>query len=92
MESMSEPSPFRRYAAIFGRGLLMVTLVAANTTQIAAGAYGGAFAVGFLISAFWWSNARTSGKNDDLPYAWLAYSTGAACGTVTGMFLARLAH
>ena len=86
------PSSFSRYLRIFGRGLLMVTLVAANTTQIAVGAYGGAFAVGFLISAFWWTNARQSSTNDDLRFGWAAYALGAACGTVTGMALARALH
>lgn len=67
------------------RGFVMVCLVATNTTQVARGHYAGAFVVGFLISAVWWSNS--SGKREDARGAGLAYGFGAACGTVLGMWI-----
>lgn len=74
------------YVRIFLRGLAMVTLVACNTRQIAAGHITGAVGVGFLISWLWWSNsskARPEGRG-----AGLAYALGAACGTALGFSIA----
>jgi hypothetical protein len=71
---------------VYLRGLAMVTLVACNTRQIAAGHMPGAVVVGFLISWLWWSNsskARPEGQ-----WAGLAYATGAACGTALGYVIA----
>jgi hypothetical protein len=74
-----------RAARILGRGFFQVLLVAANTFQIAHGHLVGAAAVGFCISAYWWTNARASGRNDDVPYAAVWYGLGAALGTATGL-------
>lgn len=75
------------YARLFGRGLLQVALVAANTRQIASGRYSGAFIVGGMISLVWWSNS--SKNRPDFKGAGLVYALGAASGTVVGMWLAR---
>lgn len=75
------------YARVFLRGWLLVSLVAANTWQIAherdLAAIGG-----FLISVVWWYNARNAGRSS-LPGAGLAYGLGAAAGTLTGLHVAR---
>jgi len=63
-----------------------VTLVACNTRQLALGHLGGAAAIGFLISFFWWSNS--SKDRPDVPGAALAYGAGGGCGTLVGFFLA----
>jgi hypothetical protein len=73
------------YLRLWLRGFILVSLVAANTRQIAAGHYGGAFLVGGLISAVWWSNS--SHKREDATGAGAVYALGAACGTVAGMWL-----
>ena len=72
---------------MFLRGFLLVALVAANTRQIANGRYLGAFVVGGLISAVWWSNS--SAKREQFSGAGVLYALGAAVGTVTGMYLGR---
>lgn len=74
------------YLAVFGRGWLMVTLVAMNTRQIATGHLSGAVVVGFLISWVWWANS--SAKRPDMRGGGIAYGLGAACGTATGYLLA----
>jgi uncharacterized membrane protein YoaK (UPF0700 family) len=75
------------YLRVFLRGFLLVALVSLNTRQIAGGHYGGAFLVGGMISAVWWSNS--SAKREDARCVWAAYALGAACGTVLGMWLGR---
>jgi hypothetical protein len=75
------------YVRVFLRGFLIVACVALNTRQIAAGNYPGAFVVGAAISGLWWSNS--SSKREDVPGAWAAYMLGAACGTVTGMWIGK---
>lgn len=75
------------YAQLFIRGLVQVALVSANTRQIAAGRYSGAFIVGGLISLVWWSNS--SKDRPDFKGAGVVYALGAASGTVLGMWLAR---
>jgi hypothetical protein len=72
---------------LFLRGFVMVTLVAANTRQIANGRYAAAFVVGGLISLVWWSNSSKDRPN--FRGAGLVYALGAACGTVCGMWLGR---
>lgn len=76
------------YARIFGRALILVTLVACNTRQLAAGHLGGAASVGFLISLLWWSNS--SKDRPHVPYAGIAYGAGGGCGTILGFYLASL--
>ena len=66
----------------------MVTLVACNTRQIAAGHLSGAVAVGFLISWLWWSNS--SKDRPQVPGAAITYALGAACGTAVGYLIAEL--
>ena len=70
---------------MFGRGLLQVTLVSLNVTQVAAGHYVGAFVVGGMISAVWWANS--SKHREDVAGAGLVYAFGAACGTTLGMYI-----
>lgn len=74
------------YLRIYLRGLLMVTLVACNTRQIASGHLSGAIAVGFLISALWWQNSSKDRPN--APAGWIAYGCGASCGTGLGYLIA----
>jgi hypothetical protein len=74
-------------ARIALRGWWIVTLTAANVAQVAGGHYGGAFVGGFLISATWWSNSHSAKAS--VPYGSLAYGSGAALGTITGMALMR---
>lgn len=76
------------YAGLFGRAFLQVALVALNVAQIAKGNYATAFLTGWAISALWWSNARGAGRSE-VRGASLAYSVGAAFGTVAGMALSR---
>lgn len=66
----------------------MVTLVACNTRQIAAGHISGAVVVGFLISWLWWSNS--SKDRPQVPGAAISYGLGAACGTAVGYTVAGL--
>jgi hypothetical protein len=76
------------HVRIFLRGLAMVTLVACNTRQIAAGHVSGAVVVGFLISWLWWSNS--SKDRPQVRGASVAYGLGAAAGTAAGYFIAGL--
>lgn len=70
-------------------GLLQVTLVSLNTYQISKFYLVGAFIVGFLISLTWTFNVRTAlGTWRDR----LSYSTGAAVGTLTGMYMGKLLY
>jgi ABC-type Na+ efflux pump permease subunit len=64
----------------------MVTLVSANTRQIATGHILGAVIVGFAISLLWYANS--SKDRDNRPLAGYAYATGAAVGTWVGFSLA----
>lgn len=66
----------------------MVTLVACNTRQLAAGHIGGAVIVGFLISALWWSNSRKD--RPEASCGAVSYGLGAACGTALGYFVAGI--
>lgn len=74
-----------RYLRVFLRGFVLVTLVAANTRQIASGRYVGAFIVGGLISAVWWANS--SSQRESFAGAGALYAFGAAVGTVFGMWV-----
>ena len=74
------------YVRIFCRGLAMVTLVACNTRQIAAGHLSGAVAVGFLISWLWWANS--SKERPEVRGGGVVYGIGAACGTALGYLIA----
>jgi hypothetical protein len=85
------PTPLRDYFGIFGRGFMVVALVASNTAQVAGGHMAGAGVVGFAISYLWFSNARVAGRTD-LRYAREWYAAGAAAGTVFGMFVMRVIY
>lgn len=74
-------------ARTFLRGFFLVALVAANTRQIATGRYVGAFLIGGLISAIWWSNS--SGQREQFKGACALYALGAAVGTVVGMWIGK---
>lgn len=74
-------------ARVFVRGFAMVTLVACNTRQIAAGHIGGAIVVGFLISWLWWSNSAKD--RPQVKGAAIGYGLGAACGTLAGYLIAE---
>jgi hypothetical protein len=74
-------------AKLFGRAFLMVSLVSLNTVQIAQGRHGGAFLCGCLISLVWYLNVGKA-SHDQRWQAVLAYSLGAGCGTVCGMWVA----
>lgn len=76
-----------KYLRTFGRGFLLVALVAMNTRQVAGGHYVGAFVVGGLISAVWWANS--SAKREQFTGAGALYALGASFGTVLGMYLGR---
>ena len=71
--------------SLFLRGWLQVSLVSANVVQVSQQRYGAAFVTGWAISAVWYFNAHSAGKND-VAGGWLAYSLGAACGAVTGIW------
>ena len=80
-----------------GRAAAQVVLVSANSVTL--GAMDGspadvwrllaAAVLGFLISALWWSNAR-SVSLDTVPHGRVWYALGAMLGTVVGAALARL--
>jgi hypothetical protein len=73
--------------ALFLRAFLLVALTAANVRQISHGNYSGAFVCGGLISLVWYLNVGKA-SHDQRWEAVLAYSLGAASGTVCGMWLA----
>jgi hypothetical protein len=76
------------YASIFGRAWLIVFLTAANVGFISRGEYVAAFATGGMLSYVWWTNSRTA-AHSTLRFGRIVYALGAACGTVSGMALAR---
>lgn len=76
------------YAVIFLRAFVIVSLTAANVALISRGQYLAAFGTGGGISAVWWFNAKTAARSD-LRGGWIAYSLGAACGTIFGMWCGR---
>lgn len=76
------------YGRLFLRALVLVSLVACNTRQLAVGQLGGAAACGFLISLLWWQNS--SKDRPDVPHAAYAYALGGGVGTLLGFYLASL--
>jgi hypothetical protein len=69
----------------------IVLLTAMNVGQISGGHYLGAFVTGASISWVWWSNAHRA-AHTSVRGAQHAYALGAACGTVTGMWIIRLIY
>lgn len=76
------------YVRLFVRGFVIVALVSLNTRHIAALHYPWACAGGFGISFVWFGNSRTA-AHSELRWAREAYASGAALGTVFGMWLGR---
>lgn len=72
---------------LFVRGAAIVTLVAMNTRQLAAGRVGAASCVGFLISWLWWINS--SKDRPQFRGASIVYALGAGVGTALGFWLAE---
>lgn len=68
------------------RGFGIVFFTALNVRLISRGLYVGAFFSGWAISALWWANAGKASV-DRTWQAGVIYATGAACGTVVGMWL-----
>ena len=83
------PNPSAVYAGLFGRACLLVCLTAFNVSHIAHGDFRWAFVTGGAISWLWWANSRSAAW-ENLRFSRLAYTAGAACGTVVGMWLARV--
>jgi hypothetical protein len=79
--------PSAGLANLFLRAFVLVALTSANVRQIAQGHYGWAFVCGGLISLVWYLNVGKA-SHDQRWAAVLAYSVGAGCGTVCGMWLA----
>lgn len=75
-------------ALLFGQGVVYVGLQAANVVQLARHHYGGAFVVGFLISLLWSWNVKGVAHRGG--FGGVVYATGAAFGTVIGMWLAGM--
>lgn len=71
------------------RAFSIVTLTALNVTQVSQFNIVPAFFTGGMLSWVWWANTRAANR-DDSREAQFAYALGAACGTVTGMFLGGL--
>lgn len=70
----------------FFRAYLIVSLTGANVALIADRAWGPMFLTGCAISFVWWGNTKLSVASGRTAH--LAYSLGAGCGTVTGVWVA----
>lgn len=75
---------------LFTTGFLQVLLVAVNTYQIANKKYVGAVFVSFGISYLWTNNVKKIAFGNMMDR--LAYASGAAIGTVVGIFAAKLIY
>ena len=78
----------KQYAALFTQGCVYVGLQAANVVQLARHHYTEAFVVGFLISLLWSWNVKGVAARGG--WGGVVYASGAAVGTVLGMFLSGL--
>lgn len=76
---------------VWWKAFSIVTMTALNVTQVTAHNYGVAFITGSILSFIWWINTRTA-AHSDATGAHLAYTLGAGCGTVCGMYLGSLLH
>jgi hypothetical protein len=73
---------------LFITGFIQVSLIAAQTYQIAHGNMFSIFGIGFFISLVWSFNIKKVAFGN-----WwdrIVYATGAAVGSVSGVYLARL--
>lgn len=68
-------------------GLLMVTLVSANTRQVAHLHFAGAFFVGVAISLTWVFGIKAVAHSSRI--VGVCYALGAGCGTLLGMVITR---
>jgi hypothetical protein len=73
---------------IFFRAFAQVGAVALNVSMIAGGHYVLAFCTGGLVSWIWWANSRTAASFEGVAPR-IAYTFGAATGTVVGMFIGK---
>jgi hypothetical protein len=76
----------REHARIFGRGFVLVFLVALNTRMIATANLPGALGAAFAVSWVWWGNSR-SASSCDVPWARECYAAGAGLATVCALLL-----
>jgi hypothetical protein len=74
---------------VWWRAFSIVTMTALNVTQVTGHHYKSAFFTGSLLSFIWWANTRTA-AHSGIRGAQFAYTFGAGCGTVFGMFLGSL--
>jgi hypothetical protein len=75
---------------LWGRGFSIVFFTAMNVSFIAKGRYVLAFLTALAISWLWWHNTRRSVHGVHVQGSAIWYGLGAACGTVTGMWLSSL--
>ena len=73
---------------LFFRGFTIVALVSLNTRLISDGRWS-AVIVATVLSAVWWTNARSASQIDGVR-AMLIYASGAGCGTALGLWLGGL--
>ncbi len=74
---------------IWWRAFSIVTVTALNVVQVSGHHYVTAFFTGGLLSFIWWINTRTA-AHSEARWGRAAYTFGAACGTVMGMWLGEL--
>lgn len=79
----------RLYANLYARGFAIVCLTAINVVNVTHRHWLPAFVTGFGISLVWRWNARNAVRLDTRT-ADAVYALGAACGTVSGMWLSGM--
>jgi len=75
------------YVKLFFMGMLQVTLISANTWQIANEKWLGMFLIGFSISAVWVFNVKRAAFGNWIDR--IVYPLGAACGSLLGVYLTK---
>ena len=76
------------HLSIFARAFIIVALTAGNVRLVSDGRYLGMFLTGGMLSWVWWQNSGLASAHRDDRGLQMAYALGAACGTVTGMWIA----
>ena len=76
-------------ARLWARAYVIVTCTALNVVNVSNHAWTLAFFSGGLLSFVWWGNARRAAVSTHALDAH-AYAFGAACGTITGMYIGDL--